>query len=566
MQSKNNKKSKILKRAGLILVLVLIIPAIEFLLWPGYFNMHDDLQVMRLLEMDKCLADGQIPCRWAPDMAYGYGQPMFNFYSVLPYYLGSFLRIITQLTYLSTAKMLFLISFILGAVGMYLLVTEIWGKKAGVLSAILYTYAPYHALDVYVRGALSESFALGLLPFLWHSTYLVVKRPKFTRIVYLAVSTAAVLTTHNISSMIYVPITLVWAIYWIIREKNRWKVLKGLVISVVLGVGLAAFFIIPAVYEQRLIQTEALISEYSDYHAHFVSLHQLFIDRSWGDGPSIFGAEDDLSFQIGWPHWWTGIIIGGIVIAKLLKKKLKEVVLPAILLFLVVVFSFLTHSRSVFFWEWLPLIDFVQFPWRFLGPVIFFLSFVGGYLATLKLGKQWVVLLVIASIVINLSYFTPVHYSHQVREEEKLTGVAFELQQKAAINDYLPKTAEMAPPAKAPDSPKLIEGEGQLRGFMVRSNRFSFDAEIYQDAKVEVPVMYFPDWIVMVDGEEVPVEIIGAHGLISFSVPEGKHIVTARFTNTTVRSVSNAITILSLMLVLAGLVMYYKKGRLIHKK
>src|SRR5258706_12575615 len=57
----------------------------------GYFNMHDDLQMMRQLEMEKCFADGQVPCRWVPDMGYGYGFPFFIFYLPLPYYVGTFL-------------------------------------------------------------------------------------------------------------------------------------------------------------------------------------------------------------------------------------------------------------------------------------------------------------------------------------------------------------------------------------------------------------------------------------------------------------------------------------------
>lgn len=549
----------------LLLLLILVLPTIEFLFWPGYYNMHDDLQVMRLFEMDKCFADGQIPCRWAPDMAYGYGQAMFNFYSVFPYYFGSFMRMIAPFTYLGTAKMLFLLSFVLGAFGMYFLVRDIWGRKAGILSAVLYTYAPYHALDVYVRGALSEAFALGLLPFLWHSTYLLIKEPKFTRVIYVSLSVTSVLTTHNISTMIYTSITLVWVIYWIIKEKKLFRSLKNLLIAGLLGVGLAAFFIIPAVFEQRLIQTEFLTSEYSDYHAHFITLNQLFFKREWGDGPSIFGPDDTMSFQIGWPHWWIGVILGIVILCKLARKKLKEISLILLLLFFVLVFSFLTHPKSVFLWDSLPLINFVQFPWRFLGPVIFFLSIAGGYLAKIKFGTLLMAAVIVLTIGLNISYFTPVHYSHEVREEEKLTGVAFELQQKAAINDYLPKTAEVAPPAKAPTEVKVIEGEGQAKGFLVRSNQFSFDAEIYKDAKIEIPVMYFPNWIVLVDGVQVPIDIVGAHGLISVNVPEGQHIVIGRFTNTPIRSLSNAITVISGLVIMGSLVIYFKRGYVISK-
>lgn len=60
--------------------------------WPlfvkGYFSHHDDLQVIRIFEMRKCFSDLQIPCRWVPDMAFGNGAPLFNFYGPLAYYVG----------------------------------------------------------------------------------------------------------------------------------------------------------------------------------------------------------------------------------------------------------------------------------------------------------------------------------------------------------------------------------------------------------------------------------------------------------------------------------------------
>jgi uncharacterized membrane protein len=159
--------------------MLLVVPAVWNLFKPGYFNMHDDLQVMRIFEMDKCFSDGQIPCRWVPDMAYGYGQPMFNFYSAFPYYLGAVIRMVIPLSIIWTVKTLFVISIVGGAIGMYLLAREFWGEWGGLTAAILYTYAPYHSVDVFVRGALSESFALMLIPFMWLTFYKLIRNGGF---------------------------------------------------------------------------------------------------------------------------------------------------------------------------------------------------------------------------------------------------------------------------------------------------------------------------------------------------------------------------------------------------
>jgi len=547
----------------LLIFLILLIPAARFLVGPGYFNMHDDLQVMRIFQLEKCLADGQIPCRWAPDMAWGYGQAMFSFYSAFPYYLGALIRIVTPLSIMGTVLSLFLISLIGSAVGMYLLAKEFWGKTAGVVAAVLYTYAPYHALDIFIRGALAESFALAILPFIWLTVYLVIKRSTFLRVAGLSLSIAILLTSHNVSSLIYAPFTFIWAIFWIVYLK-KWRSVLGLGLGGILGIGLSAFFILPILFEQSLIQKEFLTIDYLNYVAHFVTVKQLFIDRSWGHGPSIWGPEDDISFQIGWPHWWIAIPLGLVVLIGLKRKvtRMFSFLVGGLLIFAGLT-AFLTHSRSTPIWQAIPIMDFIQFPWRFLGLTIFFLSLAGSAFVKpgIKLRHVLAVFIILLTIALNFKYFEPWNRSYVVRDDEKLSGIAFELQQKSAILDYLPRTAPMAPKEKAPDNPIIVSGEGIAYNFSKRSNSFFFDAEIFQDAEVRIPVMHFPGWIVISAGEIIPSEPTGDYGVITIKLDQGKHIIQGRFTNTPIRSVGNAITIFSAILLTAGFLLKANKRK-----
>src|SRR3990167_8642937 len=144
-------------------ILIILIFSI-FIIWPifrpGYFSHHDDLHVMRIFEMRKCIEDLQIPCRWVPDMGYGNGYPLFNYYNPFPYYIGGILSFIFG--YVISAKILFFIAAILGGVSMYLLSKKLFGEWGGITAAILYQFAPYKALDLYVRGALAESFGIAI--------------------------------------------------------------------------------------------------------------------------------------------------------------------------------------------------------------------------------------------------------------------------------------------------------------------------------------------------------------------------------------------------------------------
>ena len=73
---------------GLCIVLLFSVIPILPLFHTGFFPMHDNTQVARVFEMGKALRDGMIPVRWAQDLGFGYGYPLFTFYAPLAYYVG----------------------------------------------------------------------------------------------------------------------------------------------------------------------------------------------------------------------------------------------------------------------------------------------------------------------------------------------------------------------------------------------------------------------------------------------------------------------------------------------
>jgi len=546
-----------------IILALLVIPAVWNLFKPGYFNMHDDLQVMRIFEMDKCFNDGQIPCRWVPDMAYGYGQAMFNFYSAFPYYLGALIRMIAPLSIIWTVKTLFFISIAGAAVGMYLLAREFWGEWGGLASAVLYTYAPYHSVDVFVRGALSESFALMLIPFVWLSFYKLIQKGGFKWIALTALALGFFFSTHNVSSLMFAPFTLLWVGYWLIKSKKI-SGLKDIVLAGFLGVGVAAFFVLPVAFETKLIQSNFFTSDYLDYRGHFTTIYQLFISRHWGYGPSIFGPNDDLSFAVGWPNWWLALPLVILAVAWV-KDKLNRnygLVVAGLLIFSGITLI-LTHERSTPAWLALPFLAIVQFPWRFLGPTIFFLSLASGALlfAKYRLNKFVFVVIVALSIGLNFSYFRPQYYFTNETDTTKLSGEEYIIQQKSAILDYLPKTAPVAPKEEAFTAPIVASGSGQIQNYSKRSNSFFFDADVYKSAEIQVPVMYFPGWKIISAGQEIPASPKGDYGLITFALPQGHFIIQGRFTDTTPRTAGNAITIISLSAIFVGLALEANKKK-----
>jgi len=237
-------------RSNLTILIVLfagILAARTLLFQSGYFKMHDDLQMMRQLEMEKCFMDLQIPCRWVPDMGYGFGFPLFNFYPPLPYLIGEMFRLI-GFSFVWTVKLTFAVSIIGSGVGMYFLAKEFFGKTGGVLASVFYLWAPYHAVDVYVRGAMNESWALVFFPLIFLFSFRLIKNSK--GIIPLALAYTGLLMSHNLMVLIFTPVFLIWCLLWTWRLKKKLlPLIKPLAISGLLALGLSAFFTIPAIAE-----------------------------------------------------------------------------------------------------------------------------------------------------------------------------------------------------------------------------------------------------------------------------------------------------------------------------
>lgn len=524
---------------------------------PGYFNMHDDLQMLRQLAMEECIRDGQIPCRWTRHMGYGFGFPLFNFYPPLPYLVGQGIRFL-GFSFVDTAKYAFLLSFILSGLAMFVFAREFFGRLGAIVASAFYIWAPYHALDVYVRGAMNEAWAFVWFPVALWSSYKLIKEAQFRYIVVLALSWFGLFTSHNLMVLIFAPLFAVWLLVWLLRERS-WFTLPQLFIAGLWGFSLAAFFTLPVLFETRLVHAETLVQGYYNYIVHFVSLYQMFISRFWGYGASVWETADQMGFQIGHIHWVLTLAAAGMVAYRLLRKNKRSIkkylqderVLVAVFFFAAGWFAaFMAHQRSIFIWQAIPPLKFVQFPWRFLTLVTLSFSAVAGAAILLIKGKKMRLLVSLALILgvmfLGKDYFRPERMG-PLTDEEKFSGLAYEKLQTAGIFDYLPKTADTAPEEPRKTVADIVEGEGEIKDSELGTDRASFTVNAESEVVVRINILDFPRWRVFIDGREAEIFIPEEEewGRIYINVPAGSHEVTARFYDTPVRTAGNLISLIS---------------------
>jgi GT2 family glycosyltransferase len=533
----------------IFLLILLIVPTYLKLFQPGFFPMQDDLQAFRVYEMDKCFTDLQIPCRWVPDAGYQFGYPQFNFYPPAPYYLGAALHRV-GIQYIDSVKILFILGYILSAITMYVLVTAVLKDRwSGFIAALAYTYIPYKAVEVYVRGALSEFWAQIFFPLIFWAIYKLIKSGKFKYLTWMAFSVFFLMTTHVLMTMIFVPAAILWAVYWLFQ--NKWKNFIKVIVGGLLGFGLSAFFVLPVIFERKFTHTEGLLSGYFDYRQHFVSLYKLFVSREWGYGSSGFPNEK-LNLSLGIIQWVIGLVIAPIVALFGFKKNKKLSLLVLGLVGVTLVSIFMIHMKSSFIWAKLPLLWYMQFPWRFLAVSIFLLCLLTGFVVFLSKKFKYLVgiLIVVTSFILTINFYTPKAWL-DITDTDKFSGVSWEKQLTISIFDYLPIYGTLPPWGKAPDFPEILKGDTKFLNYQKGSNFQKGQVEVITESTLRLPLFDFPGMEVKVDGKVVPHinnDCSGeryCRGLITFNVPTGNYEIEVKLKNTPVRRWGNIIALLS---------------------
>lgn len=543
-----------------ILLLLVSIPTVLPFFHPGFFPMHDDTQVQRVFEMKTALKDGMFPVRWVADLGYGYGYPIFNFYAPLPYYIGGFLNLLGIDALLAT-KIMMAVIVVASSFSMYFLSTQFWGKWGGLLSASLYVFAPYHALNTYVRGDVGELYAYFFIPLIFYGIWRYYKTENFKYFLIGSLSYAGLITSHNLSAMMMTPFIFV-IVAILIYIKRKFSIL----LLPLLGILLASFYFIPALLEMKYTNVLKIIGEYSSpYKEHFVCPVQLW-DSLWLYGGSAPGCIDGLSFRIGKLHVLVTII--SLIFSLALFKKEKQKFWIILFSIFGLIFSiYLLLDISVNVWNVVPYMNFFQYPWRFLLLVSFFSSFVGGSILffVIQIFKKnkykpivlgGVILAIFVPLVYYLNIFIPQQYVN--KDSKDYTQKSFLNWETSKISDeYMPKNFK---PPKTKDEifkEKIWGKNVNSADVSERTNYLSGKVIVSKDTQVDVHIAYFPAWNYYINGKSI--EVIETESGVSFPLAKGVSVLEAKFEQTSIEKVANMLTITGIVSLVAGIIYTSRK-------
>jgi len=579
---------------SIILITIFSITVSLPLVKPGFHQIHDDQQITRLYLFDQSLKSGQFPVRWVDGLGFGFGYPLFVFYPPLVYMIGEIYHLI-GFGFIDSTKLAFFTSIVASGVAMFIFAKEIWGRYAALTGAIFYILVPYRALDIYVRGALAESFSFVWLPLILWSFYKLQNTGKSVYVYTSAIFLALLMITHNLIFLPFILLLPFYLLFLLWKSENKKRFFVNCQLSIVICFSLSAFFWLPALLEKKFtIVDQLLLVNLASYKIHFVYPQQLW-NWAWGFGGSAAGLADGISFKIGKLHILASIAALLLAIIHLIKTKFSNGQLPAlqksqhetysnriekssakiwrvncqlstVFFALFLISAFLTTFYSQFIWELIPPLGYLQFPWRLLTFTALFSSILAGafvYLLKVPILRLVVtIILVILVFAPNLKLFKPQFYRENLTDQIATSKEVINWDISSSSFEYLPKGVELTKSnlgtniinIKKEDIPNkkviVINPQAEINNLIIKPHEVSFSINSPTNSQIRANIFNFPGWQAQIDDQIVEVDDNNKLKLIDLNIPAGKHRVTIEFRNTPVRQMGNLISLFSFALIL----------------
>jgi hypothetical protein len=558
------------------------------------------IDLARLVEFNAAIRAGDFFPTWSPDLYSGYGSPIFQFYAPLVYYAAE-VPVLIGFNYVEALKISQLLALFASALAMYLFASSYFSGWAPCVGGVFYMLAPYRLVDVFVRHALAEHCAFIWLPLIaWGTARFVATSTAkgFCGFATGALATAALILTHNIMALIALPICVAvgWVLAWTERARSVQTraesarpqldhnqtsqrsndepaklscnnaalrlAISGLARAgavAALGLGLAMFFWWPAMTGRSLTHAEeSLTTGYYDFHHHFVQGWQ-FLNTHWSFGISGGGPGKQMPLQVGLPHLLAGLGALAMIVGRRQgegEAGRQRAVWSLVGVCIMAIGVFMCCRWSQSFWESLPLVKYVQFPWRFLGLVVFgsamcatalFNRFAAG-------GGRFAIIAALVGILVVLAAYFPYYsqaffFVRDARSKSVVRISAAEVHARQSAGELIPFGLSTTPgelrqmderatgrddflPRDVKEKPseppiQLVQAVGGrvIEFAQLNQNRYRSRVQMSVPGKAELLQFWFPGWQTTIDGWPARTAPVGPQAIVSCDVPAGDHVV-----------------------------------------
>jgi hypothetical protein len=502
--------------------------------------------------------EGIVYPRWAEWANWGFGEPRFIFYPPGSWMLGAALGAV--LPWRMAPGTFIWIALVIAGLGMWRLAREWLPNRQALAAGVLFAANPYHLVIVYYRSDFAELLASALFPLAVLGALRVI-RDGWSRVPGLALVFALLWLSNAPAGVIATySLVLIFLAGCAIHRSLRPLLLGGSAMAG--GFGLAAFYILPAAWEQRWVQISQVLGENLRPSQNF-----------------LFSRSNDPEFVLF--NWKVSAVAVGTILvtgiaAVFVARQRRTISAPWwTLATLACASSFLMFHPSIFFWEHLPKLQFVQFPWRWLLSLdVAFAFFVAAALqSSRKLLFGWLAIIV-ATGAIGTTFVRDAWWDSEdipvlangIRSGHGYEGTD-EYQPLGCDRYQLPgQPSEPAESSDTPSSslndslekqaPRIAEVEPESGALTpvnsedVRIDRWTAETKSFASSSI-LPVelapklINYPAWEIELEKTIVRGDSLPETAQLSIGVPAGQHSVDVHFRRTWDRTAGGSISIFS---------------------
>jgi hypothetical protein len=492
--------------------------------------------------------EGTLYPRWTALTNHGFGEPRFIFYPPLSWLLGAALvRVLPG----AWAVILFVVlTQTIAGLSAFVLIRRLVGEGAALFGALCYAANPNFLLMSYIRSDFAEQLACAFFPLLLLGALRVGNlfedgASRSRKLVAFAVPFAAIWLS-NAPAAVIATYTSALLFAWAAFTSRSWRVAARGAAGMVLGFGLAGFYLVPAIYEQRWVNISQALSSGLLPSQNFLFTEIGDVEHNWFNCIASTCA-------LGVILLCALAALGSGCFGSSSRARLGKCDVSRVFLMLAAAGSMLMMRFTAPLWNVLPKLRFVQFPWRWMSMVALLCACFLALAAERKRFAIWILTVLIltaplAALFLDNGWWDPDEMP--TLEAMVSDGTGFD-----GTDEYDPLGDDHQDlPVKAPLAQLLPEdsvapketAKIQVLEWTTEEKRIAVN--LPKESRIALRVLNYPAWRVEVNGEKLDPQRADNFNEMVVPVPSGESLVTVRFTRTWDRSVGILISLLSLLL------------------